>query len=321
MALRDVIGQDNALRILRGAIERGRVASSYLFAGEDGIGKRFTAVNLARALNCQDPTEGDACGACPSCVKMEAGTHPDFKLIEPDGGQIKVEQIRQVEEVLSLKSYEGGMKTVVVDDAELMNTYAANAFLKTLEEPAPQSLIVLVSSNPDWLPMTIRSRCSRVNFSPLAPEACAAVISKNLGAKKAGSVDALVRLSMGRPGLVLGEDPVKERDEFLGTLKKMLRREGRPAWRERGDMQRWLEMSLMFLRDMAVLNAGLGEEALLNEDIAQEIEKMGRGASLEGILGCYDKLLKLSSELRFNPNKAVTWNFAGSALEEAGISA
>jgi DNA polymerase-3 subunit delta' len=321
MALKDVIGQENALRILRGAIKRGRVASSYLFAGDGGIGKRFTAVNLAKALNCRNPVEGDACEECPSCVKINAGTHPDFKLVEPDGGQIKVEQIREVEEMLSLKSYEGGMKTVIVDDAEMMNTYAANAFLKTLEEPAPRSLIVLVSANPDWLPMTIRSRCSRVNFTPLSPEACEAVIRGSALDKKQEHLDALVRLSMGRPGTVLGEDPVKERDEFMVTLRKMLLREGRPTWRERSDMQRWIEMSLVFLRDMAVLRAGAGAEGLMNEDIAPELKKMGKGASVESILECYGKLLRLGAELRFNPNKAVTWNYAGSLLEEAGISA
>jgi DNA polymerase-3 subunit delta' len=223
--------------------------------------------------------------------------------------------------MLSLKSYEGGMKTVIVDDAEMMNTYAANAFLKTLEEPAPRSLIVLVSANPDWLPMTIRSRCSRVNFTPLSPEACEAVIRGSALDKKQEHLDALVRLSMGRPGTVLGEDPVKERDEFMVTLRKMLLREGRPTWRERSDMQRWIEMSLVFLRDMAVLRAGAGAEGLMNEDIAPELKKMGKGASVESILECYGKLLRLGAELRFNPNKAVTWNYAGSLLEEAGISA
>ncbi len=321
MALREVIGQESALRILRGAINRGRIASSYLFSGEEGVGKRFTAVSLAKALNCQNPVQGDACGQCPSCRKMDAGTHLDFKVVEPDGGQIKVEQIREIEEVLSLKPYEGGMKAVVVDQAELMNTFAANAFLKTLEEPAPDSLIILVSSNPDWLPMTIRSRCSRVNFTPLLPEASETVIRRALGPKNSEKADALAKLSMGRPGLVLRDDPVKERDKFFGTLRKMLGREGRPAWRERDDMQRWLQMSLIFLRDLAVLSSGGGEEGLLNGDMADELRRMCRGANLESITDCYRKMLGLNADLRFNPNKAVVWNFAGSVMEAAGINA
>ncbi len=320
MALKDVIGQESALRVLRGAMKRGRMATSYLFAGEEGIGKRFTALNLAKALNCKSPVEGDACEECASCRKINAGTHIDFRVVEPDGEQIKVEQVREVEEALSLKPYEDGMKVVVVDDAEQMNTYAANAFLKTLEEPAPQSLIMLVSSNPDWLPMTIRSRCSRVNFTPLSPEACEEVIRETLGTKKSDKVDALVRFSMGRPGLVLREDPVKARDKFMGALLKMLRREGRCAWKERADMKRWIEMALMMLRDMAVLSITGDAGGLLNEDIAPELKRMSRGATTDSIVQCYGKLMGLAGELRFNPNKAVTWNYAGSVLEAAGIS-
>ncbi len=322
MALADVIGQESALRILRGAIERGRLASSYLFAGEEGIGKRFTAFNLAKALNCLNPVGVDACGLCPSCKKMEAGTHLDFRVVEPDGEQIKVEQIREVEEILSLKPYEGGIKTVVVDETERMNTYAANAFLKTLEEPSPQTLIVLVSSNPDWLPMTIRSRCSRVNFAPLSPAACEAVIRKKLGPEQLEKIEALGKLSMGRPGLVLKEDPIKERDKFFTTLRKMVRREGRPAWRERSDMQKWLEMSLVFLRDLAVCAVGDGEGSrgeLINGDMEAEISRMAKGVTVDSVMECYGKMLRLVSDLRFNPNKAIAWNYAGSAFESAGI--
>lgn len=324
MSLADVIGQESALRILRGAMERGRLASSYLFAGEEGIGKRFAAFNLAKALNCLEPVGADACGRCPSCRKMEAGTHLDFRVVEPDGDQIKVEQIREVEEILSLKPYEGGVKTVVVDDAERMNTYAANAFLKTLEEPSPQTLIVLVTSNPDWLPLTIRSRCSRVNFTPLSPADCEAVVSKGLGPAKPEKIEAMVKLSMGRPGLVLREDPVAERDRFFATLQKMVRREGRPAWRERSDMQRWLEMSLVFLRDLAVCAAGGGDGRrgeLINSDMAAEIGRLAGGVTLDSVVECYGKMLGLVAGLRFNPNKAITWNYAGSALESAGIVA
>ena len=96
MALSHVIGQERALRILRGAIARKRVASTYLFAGEEGIGKRFAALNFAKALNCQYPRDGDACDTCPSCIKTDAGTHPDLMFVEAEGEQIKVEQVREV---------------------------------------------------------------------------------------------------------------------------------------------------------------------------------------------------------------------------------
>ena len=121
-------------------------------------------------------SEIDACDECPSCRKIDKGIHPDFLLISPDSGQIRIDEIRAIDDALSLKAFEGRYKIVIVDDADTMNQYAANAFLKTLEEPPEDSLLVLISSNPDHLPDTIKSRCSRLNFTPLSDEACAKVI-------------------------------------------------------------------------------------------------------------------------------------------------
>ncbi|MDH5201820.1 MAG: AAA family ATPase, partial [Nitrospirota bacterium] len=160
MSLRDVIGQDRAVTILLRTIERGRIPSSYLFAGEPGIGKKFTAINLAKALNCQSTghraqgielnnnkllTQIDACNECVSCKKIDAGVHPDFLLISSKSGQIRIEEIRAIDDALSFKPFEGRKKVVIIDEADTMNPYAANAFLKTLEEPPEDSLIILIS--------------------------------------------------------------------------------------------------------------------------------------------------------------------------------
>jgi DNA polymerase-3 subunit delta' len=317
MALSDIKGQDIALRMLTGARKRGRLASSYLFAGEEGIGKRAAAVNFAKALNCLNPLnpqerEGyqDSCDRCPSCLKTDGGTHPDFLAIEPENGMIKVESIRRLEEMLSFKAFEGRMKTVVVDDAETMNASAANAFLKTLEEPAPGSLIVLVSSRPDWLLPTIRSRCSRVNFRPLPPGECRAVVEKKTG-KDEGS---LVRLSMGRPGLALRADLTKERDAFLASLARMLSSDGKPSWGDRQDMERWMDMCMLLLRDVAVMKITGKAGELINTDRATEVMRMGSALSLDAILERYAKVNSLRASLLFNLNKGITWNYAAALL-------
>lgn len=310
MSLGDVIGQQRAVRMLKGAMERGRVASSYLFAGEQGVGKRFTALNFAKAVCCRTPRGLDACGECPSCRKIEAGTHPDFLLVEPEGGIIKVEHIRRLEEVLSLKAYEGGAKVVIVDDAEAMNISAANAFLKTLEEPSPGSLIILVSSAPDRLPATIRSRCMRVSFRPLSPEDCKRVLGK-----KAGD-EALVRLSMGRPGLALGENLVRQRDKFMASLRKLLTEESKHPWKDRQEVERWVDMALILLRDLAVLKASGRASGLINGDLGHELEAFGKDASLRGIIEGYDKLRRIRATLGFNLNRGITWNYIGSVMEE-----
>lgn len=300
--------------MLLGARRMGRVASSYLFAGEQGIGKRFTALNFAKALNCLDPADLDGCDKCPSCVKIDSGTHPDFLLVEPDGDQIKVEQVRRLEEALSLTAYEGKVKVAVVDDAEAMNANAANAFLKTLEEPPPGSLIILVSSSPDRLPDTIRSRCSRINFRPLSPGDSEAVMKKSV--KR--DLPVLVRLSMGRPGLALRENLVKERDRCMEALGGA---EGRHAWKDRRDIERWLEMQMLLLRDMAVEKITGSAEGLMNLDRAEELKGLGEKASLKGIIeGCHS-LMQLKGRLGFNLNKAITWNYAQSVMEELKESA
>lgn len=306
--------------MLRSAMQRGRVAASYLFAGEQGIGKRFAALNFAKALNCLTGAERghaalqgespDCCDACPSCRRIDKGSHPDFAFIAPEGTQIKVESIRRVEEMLSLKAYEARVKTVIVDDAEAMNPSAANAFLKTLEEPPPGSLIVLVSSSPDMLPPTIRSRCVRINFTPLSAAACESVL------RKSADRGALARLSMGRPGLALKGNLLRESERFFRTIRDGEGGDGKHPWKDARDVQKWLDMALLLLRDMAVMKITKTAEALIDKDRAAEILKMGPDAPEKTVLDCYRKLSVLRNSLRFNPNRGITWNYANAVLGE-----
>ncbi len=366
MALRNVIGQEKAVYILLRTIQRGRIPSSYLFAGESGIGKKFTALNLAKALNCQSREQKteihsklgtppsppfskggmggfekgghggiinnwslfDCCDECSSCKKIDSGVHPDFLLISPEGSQIRIEEIRAIDGMLSFKPFEGRLKVVIVDDADTMNSYAANAFLKTLEEPPTDSLIILVSSNPDRLPDTIRSRCSRVNFSPLSYEACRKVIetvvshqpSPPLSPPRQGgrsestrTISTLVRLSMGRPGIATSADLIEERAWFLELLQDMLKAE-KDRWISKEDMERWFDLLLTILRDVAVIKITRDEKNLINLDLNDYIHKFGSPLDLAVIIENYQKLNTLRGYLNFNLNKSLTWNYTGSIL-------
>ncbi len=142
-----------------------------LLAGPAGLGKRAFAERLARALLCDCNVEGDACGTCRTCKLLEAGTHPDavhvtFGLTKTGKSrkEITVDQIRDLAAALGMSSQFGGWKVVVIDPADAMNASAANALLKTLEEPAGSALVILVADAPWRLPATIRSRCQRVDF-------------------------------------------------------------------------------------------------------------------------------------------------------------
>lgn len=337
MALRDIIGQDRAIRILLRTIERDRIPSSYLFAGESGIGKRLAAINLAKALNClavDSDSRGvvlhDCCDACPSCKKIDANIHPDFRLISPESGQIRIEEIREIDDMLSLTAFEGRCKTVIVDDAENMNQSAANAFLKTLEEPPGHSLIVLITANPEQLPDTVRSRCARINFMPLSLNAGMKVLRQGLlpsGERDGKAREAprsemqeshlmtLMRLSLGRPGNALTENLTEQRTRHLELLQDMMNM-GRDGWSSREEMERWINFILVLLRDMAVMKIRGGEKYLINVDMMEFITRLNKAGDLKDIIEQYQKVSALKKHIRFNLNKSLTWNYTGFLLRD-----
>ncbi|MDP3883190.1 MAG: DNA polymerase III subunit [Candidatus Staskawiczbacteria bacterium] len=168
---------------LRNKFEIGQLSHAYLFSGEEGIGKKDFAVELTKMVNCKDK-ENAPCQKCFSCQAIEKGNFPDLKVISEanakdhlfgDGtayaqgfggskGEIKIAQVRDVQNFLSYKSYYGDYKAVIMDGAEKMNQEAQSCFLKTLEEPKGKTLLFLITSKPDMLLATIASRCQMVKF-------------------------------------------------------------------------------------------------------------------------------------------------------------
>jgi DNA polymerase III delta' subunit len=160
-------GNERAIEQLRRAIARGRVPHAYLFAGPRDAPLVETALVVASALNCQR-TPGDPCGECVSCAKIAAGIHPDVvTLVREGAGQIvPIERVReQVIARIGLPPHEADVRVFIVEEATAMAPPAANALLKTLEEPPPRTLFVLCTSAPEQLLPTIRSRCQRVRFA------------------------------------------------------------------------------------------------------------------------------------------------------------
>ena len=162
----DIVGQDLALAILRRALVT-EAAHAYLFAGPVGVGKSEAAVEFAAGLICAD----GGCGDCDACRRVRAGIHPDVETIAPEGTNILIDQVRAVNEDVVLRPFEATVRVYIVLAAETMNKEAANAVLKTLEEPPPHAHFILVSGYPEQLLSTIVSRCQRVPFGPTpAPE-------------------------------------------------------------------------------------------------------------------------------------------------------
>jgi DNA polymerase-3 subunit delta' len=200
MLLRDVAGQDQAVALLARAVASGRLAHATLFDGPDSVGKRSTAIGLALALSCPE-APGQGCGQCDTCRRIETGQHPDFVSLSPATQQYVIDQAREVVALAATRPHEAPARVIVLDQADCLNPASANCLLKTLEEPFPGNYLVLVTSAPDRLLPTIRSRTQRVRFRSLQPAALIAIAERH-GASRARAQTA-VALAAGQAGRLL----------------------------------------------------------------------------------------------------------------------
>lgn len=292
MPLSDIPGQPRAVAALQSALASHSVHHAYLFAGPSGVGKEATAIALAQALLCGvQPDQG--CGTCLTCTRVAKLGHPDVTLVLPEDEQvrrgragrsdfdhvpsreIRVEQIRLLQERLSFRGLESKRKFVLIALAEQMNPQAQNALLKTLEEPPPDTTIALVCSAPDRLLSTVRSRCSRLQFGPL-PEA---MLMEALGAGKtldAGTAGLLATLAGGSLTRALEMDPeqLADRKELYTKFEAMTAEDLRTVLRfseafgaSRDAAEAALQLLTVWLRDLALLQAG--SEQIANRDLLE----------------------------------------------------
>ncbi|MBI3785342.1 MAG: DNA polymerase III subunit delta' [Deltaproteobacteria bacterium] len=198
----DVRGHDRVRGFLQSAVAEGRLAHALMFAGSDGIGKRSVALALAARLLCEADGD-DACGVCASCRQAGVGSHADLLTVVPAAGkkEIGVDRVRDLKRFMQLQPLGGRAKVVIIDDAPTLSTAAQNALLKTLEEPPPRSFLILIVNNADSLLSTVRSRCQRVNFSPLPTEIVVEILTAN-GLEAPAAIE-LAALAEGSPGRAL----------------------------------------------------------------------------------------------------------------------
>lgn len=184
---------------LRHMQSQARVPHGLLLVGAPGGGQAELGLQLAGELLCRGQGAG-RCGKCPDCALFEAGTHPDFAWLRvaPGKKEIAIAQVRSLTEQLSLRSYRGGAKVALVDPAEAMNIHSFNALLKTLEEPADETYLVLATSRADRIPRTIASRCTRLRVPPTARAEALAWLAQREARQ---GWDALLALANGAPFL------------------------------------------------------------------------------------------------------------------------
>jgi DNA polymerase-3 subunit delta' len=240
MSFEDIKDQVVPVRLLRNIVARRRIPNGLLFWGPGGVGKRLTALEMAKAINCASPTAGMACDTCLPCRKIGKGHHPDVKTITPSGKarNIAVDTIDFISDLSSYRPFESDWRIFLIQDVDRMGEPAQNHFLKTLEEPPSQTLFILMTEFPRILLPTIRSRCQQLRFGALRPETVTTLLLKErkLSPDAAASIASVSQGQMSRAldlvdtdkrtvvldmthRLRKGEDPLALSAEFVGHLK------------------------------------------------------------------------------------------------------
>ncbi len=323
MPFNRILGQDQPKRIIQKALKTGSVPHAYLFYGPESTGKKLTAIETAKALNCGVSGPEDNCGACPSCDKIERRIHPDFFLLEPvkdpptaREASIKIESIRELQKKLAYLPYEGKTKVAIINDIEKMNPQAANSFLKTLEEPPSSTVIILIAANPYRLLPTLVSRCQGIRFQPLSAGSVKKIMLGQIESESMdmdpGEIELRAIRSMGQISRALEEDLLKageQRDELLELIGNasfdrmdMIFKWAKAQARGSDNLQGVLDELLNLLRDLAILKNQPGSEGIINRDLLQKMKSLVEKKSLPGLLKMFDSVHRTKLALSANAN-------------------
>jgi DNA polymerase-3 subunit delta' len=272
------------------------------------VGKRTFAHMLAKALNCTNAQAGDFCDECSSCRKIASGTHPDVMTltVEEDATQIKIAQVRRVLELLELQPLEGRNKIFIIDPADMLNTEAANALLKGLEEPPEKSFFILITVNVHELLLTVRSRCQVYNFTPLTLDEI----------RRHGITDELsVRWSQGSIGRARALDIARiksEREVMLDFIDVVFNAKeeqfqdllavSAEFGRAKQDFDSRLGVLSILLADILYLKERV-PHTFVNVDIRDRIQKLAERASVERLLRMGEFLKSMEAGLKTHANR------------------
>ena len=310
-----LIGNERIKKLLRRAVSEGRIGQSLLMAGPRGVGKYQFAIALAQALNCDSVEQGGACGQCIQCRKISSGEHGDVQTFRNDGQFIKIDQMRGMSRDAQFMPYEGRHRVLIIDEADRMNAASSNSILKTLEEPPPSTLVILVTAKPYGLLETIRSRCQMLSFGPLRAEEIEEYLQtvKSIPAEEAR---LRARLSQGSIGHALEIDLDEYRNtrttmlelvETLGVsreIKAMLsisEHLGRKL--EKEGFETHMDALLVLLSDLFRLKLNAAEAELTNADIAGRLKRVSEQITLDQITTWLDRIEEIFRGLPRNVNR------------------
>lgn len=334
MSWQGIFGHDDVVEQFRRALERGRLASTFLFVGPEGIGKRAFAMKLAQALLCQTrPEEAlDPCGTCPSCTQVLAGTHPDIEVVTkpPDKSFLPLELLIGDKEhrmreglchSIALKPFMGGRRIAIIDDADYLNAEGANCLLKTLEEPPPRSVLILIGTTPAKQLPTIRSRSQVIRFRPLTAAQIAEILTARELVKDQAEAERLASHSEGSVHRALQQadaelwsfrselcqrlaPPKLDAVGLAQSLQEFVDAAGKEASARRQRMRQIIEQSAEFYRQLlqSLTGAGANGDAEVRAIVTRaQPHWQGR---LEAVAACLDRSLEALEQVDRNANPA-----------------
>jgi len=310
----DIIGHAQVVDRLKKDMAGDRLSHAYLFVGPDGVGKNSVASLFGAAMLCAHAdVEALPCGDCLACGKIARFNHPDFHVLETEKGKkwIRIEQVRRLQTSMALRPFESERRVIVVDNADRMNEAAQNAFLKTLEEPPPGTLIIMVAPGTQSLLPTIVSRCRIERFGPLKTEELSKILvdKRGLDENEANLIAGMVSGSVGA-ALAIDLDFVRkvkpaiiERIAEIASEKKMNPEKVFGLSNQLtaiGDNS--LEMIRMLLKDVAFMK--MSRSGIINSDNSNAIEKLGKNMTMGKIFALFDKTLEAEMGLSRNLQKS-----------------
>jgi DNA polymerase III subunit delta' len=299
----ELVGHENPLAPIKKLAEKDRLPSAMLFVGAEGIGKRMAAKTIAQYYLCEHKGSTLACGTCGKCVRLNAEQSEDAFFLKPDGDSIKIEAVREAIHFLSLKALGRG-KFIIIDDADALTAQAANALLKSLEEPPANTYFILISAHPSRLLATIRSRCQVYRFQPLSLSEVHSVLTRHTDLS--GTVEEwMLRASEGRCGKILrwmqggGE---RLRDKSFAFVRVLLD----PSWpasffsvsevaENKTEAQDMVGLVLQVLRDAYLFSVGLKEQTI-HSDQEERLAEFAK-AGPRTLVRVWQKALRLEADL------------------------
>ena len=320
--------------MLKRMLVSDRLPGAMLFTGEEGIGKRLFALEVARALNCRTPKDNEACGVCSSCLRIGKlnypmrddpdewtqiiwTNHPDVGLVVAPKRVLRVEQMRQIEKEANFRPFEGKARVFLIDEADKLNDASANALLKVLEEPPRTSHLILITARPAMLLPTVLSRCQMIRFSPLTPDEIESHLIKNNIDLKTARLRA--RAAGGSMGRALSGDLVtftSQRKAMLKVLNSLVLSNDRAQLlrsaeqlneaQYKDEFEERLDVLETLIRDAWMLSLGVDTSRIVNEDLSAELkeiaQKLDPARAGDWILQIED----LREQLIVNINRKVT---------------